>query len=101
METLLSQFDSNVYKKDGSNGPPPDTVSAESDTKATKEGNAKVGPADLAIVKEIRQNIMDVLGPDISPYTHEPPQEMQPRDEEENTTAGASESQLLLRLRRL
>jgi hypothetical protein len=74
METLLSQFENHVFKKESGNSGV--SQAAKANEAEVAQDDAKVGPADMAIVKEMRQNIMDVLGEDISPYKHTPPKEV-------------------------
>jgi hypothetical protein len=74
METLLSQFEVNVFKKRGTRSG--DSQAAKAKEAKVAQDDTKVGPADMAVVKEMRQSIMDVLGPNISPYVHQPPEEV-------------------------
>lgn len=48
----------------------------------TLADDSDVRPADMEVVREMRQSIIDVLGEDISPETHKPPEESMDIDTE-------------------
>lgn len=84
METLRSQFQSNVSKEGVRTGEE-ETYESKlnrileiSQEGKDSENDAAVLPADMETVKNIRQRIKDNIGPALSPTAH-PPVEYQPR----------------------
>lgn len=71
METLLDQFDENVFKSTEDN-----KTSREVDhiCKKDQEAQTQVEAAEMSIAKEIRRCITEVLGPHLSPAAHQPPE---------------------------
>ncbi len=69
METLRSQFEAHVYRK-GSRNEETSNPAPEREGDLPQD-DSQIEPADMVIVKEMRQNIMEVLGPDISLRTHQ------------------------------
>jgi hypothetical protein len=70
MEMLLKQFEGNVFKENG------ESIVEKKEGKHDEKGDKQVKPADMGVVKDMRQSIMDVLEGDISPYSHMPPREV-------------------------
>jgi hypothetical protein len=68
MEMLLKQFEGNVFKNDG------ESIVEKKDD---EEGDKQVKSADMEVVRDMRQSIMDVLGGNISPEWNEPPEEVE------------------------
>lgn len=69
METLLDQFEAKVSKyepRDESLGKPDEHTDIEEPDPATE-------PADIQVVKEMRANIIKVLGKKLSPTEHQMP----------------------------
>jgi len=93
METLISQFDEHYPRKESSNMNNRNTVEgrqAEEDStplggeESTREekqtqADSMVEPADMQIVLNMRQSIIDVLGPDLSLGKHPPPEDKLPQ----------------------
>lgn len=69
METLLDQFDQNVFKLS------PEERESRRKRKRGEEQNPQddVEAAEMGIVKDMRQSITEVLGPQLAPVAHQPP----------------------------
>ena len=84
METLQSQFQSNVSREGVRTGEEEtyesklDRILEISQQREDSENDATVLPADMETVKSIRQRIKDNIGPAISPTAH-PPVAYEPR----------------------
>jgi hypothetical protein len=70
MEMLLKKFEGNVFKNDG------EGIVEKKDGKDDEEGDKQVKPADIEVVKNMRQSIREVLGRKIFPSSREPPEEV-------------------------
>lgn len=69
METLLDQFDQNVVK-----------LTAEEKDRGRKRNREEdqdpqvsIEAAEMGIVRDMRQSITEVLGPQLAPVAHQPP----------------------------
>jgi hypothetical protein len=93
METLISQFEEHCPRKESSNMNNRNTVEGrqaeeystphggEEPTREREQAQADstVEPADMQIVLNMRQSIIDVLGPDLSLEKHPPPEDKLPQ----------------------
>lgn len=89
METLISQFEEHYPRKESSNMNNRNTVEGwQAEEDSTTQGreeptreeeqaqvDSTVEPADMQIVLNMRQSIIDVLGPDLSLGKHRPPED--------------------------
>jgi hypothetical protein len=93
METLISQFEEHCPRKGSSDVSDRHTVEGrqidedntphgvEEPTGAEEQAqvDSTVEPADMQIVLNMRQSIIDVLGPDLSLRKHPPPEDKLPQ----------------------